>query len=87
MKRQYRISPQRNDQQLTEAEIARFRDPKRLLFNYENAVRRPKRPIYKDPKTFIGLVLIVLLAMLLSEIGHQQGEHPKSGKGQPEQLP
>ncbi len=66
MKRQYRITPE-GPQQPTEAEIARYRDPKRLIYNYSKAVRRPKRPLYKDPKTFIMLVLIVLLAFMLAE--------------------
>jgi hypothetical protein len=66
MKRQYRISPQGPDTP-TDAEIARYRDPKRLLYNYDRAVRRPRRPLYRDPKAFIMLVLIVLLAIMLAE--------------------
>lgn len=68
MKRQYRISPQGRGTPPTEAEIARYRDPKRLLFNYQKAVRRPDRPLYKDPKAFITLLLIVLLAWFVSEV-------------------
>jgi len=66
MKRQYRITPE--GQPLpTDAEIARYRDPKRLIYNYTKAVQRPKRPLYRDPKAFIFLLLIVLLAYLISE--------------------
>lgn len=66
MKRQYRITPE-GPQQPTDAEIARYRDPKRLIYNYTKAVERPKRPLYKDPKAFIFLLFIVLLAYLISE--------------------
>lgn len=66
MKRQYRIPPQGPDNP-TDAEIARYRDPKRLIYNYTKAVQRPRRPLYKDPKAFIMLVLIVLLAIMLAD--------------------
>lgn len=74
MKRQYRISPQGRGAPPTEAEIARYRDPKRLLFNYQKAVRRPQRPLYKDPKAFITLLLIVLLAWFISEVADRRAD-------------
>ncbi len=80
MKRQYRISPQGRGTPPTEVEIARYRDPKRLLFNYQKAVRRPQRPLYKDPKAFIALLLIVLLAWFLSEASDR---HPKTTAPEP----
>ena len=49
MKRRYHISPEGRPRP-TEKEIERLNDPKRLLYNYDKAVRRPKVPIYKDPK-------------------------------------
>ncbi|MCB9165311.1 MAG: hypothetical protein H6592_12940 [Flavobacteriales bacterium] len=66
MKRRYRITPE-GGQQPTDAEIARYRDPKRLLYNYTRAVQRPQKPLYRDPKAFLILLLIVLLAYLISE--------------------
>jgi len=66
MKRRYRITPE-GRQQPTDAEIARYRDPKRLLYNYTRAVQRPQKPLYRDPKAFLFLLLIVLLAYLISE--------------------
>ena len=66
MKRQYRITPE-GPQQPTEAEIARYRDPHRLIYNYTRAVRRPRKPLYRDPKAFLLLLFIVLIAYLISE--------------------
>ncbi|MBX2973018.1 MAG: hypothetical protein KF797_07940 [Flavobacteriales bacterium] len=83
MKRQYRITPE-GPPRLTDAEIARYRDPKRLIYNYTKAVQRPKRPLYKDPKAFIFLLLIVLLAYLISEGRLQPDPTPRSA---PEQEP
>ena len=80
MKRQYRITPE-GPLQPTEAEIARYRDPKRLIYNYTKAVQRPKRPLYKDPKAFI-LLLLIVLAYLISE-GHLNSD--KKATPTPEQ--
>ncbi|MCB0767523.1 MAG: hypothetical protein KDB95_10000 [Flavobacteriales bacterium] len=66
MKRRYRITPE-GHRQPTDSEIARYRDPKRLLYNYSRAVQRPQKPLYRDPKAFLILLLIVLLAYLISE--------------------
>jgi len=72
MKRQYRISPKGSGPSPTDAEIARYRDPKRLIYNYQKAVTRSKRPLYRDPKAFIILILIVLLALFLAEVSERQ---------------
>ncbi len=77
MKRRYRITPEGQGQQPTDAELARYRDPKRLIYNYTNAVQRPKRPLYRDPKAFLFLVLIVLFAIYISErLEHRKQDLP-----------
>jgi hypothetical protein len=76
MKRQYRIAPPGHVQPSDE-EIARFRDARRLVHAYEKAVRRPQRPLYRDPKAFFVLLVIVLLAWLFS------GDHRRAGQRGP----
>jgi hypothetical protein len=76
MKRQYRITPPGHAQPSDE-EIARFRDARRLVHAYEKAVRRPRRPLYRDPKAFLVLLVVVLLAWLLS------GDHRQAGQRDP----
>lgn len=76
MKRQYRIAPGGRTAEPTDKEIAGYRDPKRLLYNYEKAVRRSRKPLYKDPKSFLTLLLIVLLAILLAELSDRKGTAP-----------
>jgi hypothetical protein len=75
MKRQYRITPE-GPQQPTEAEIARYRDPQRLIYNYTRAVRRPRKPLYRDPKAFLLLLFIVLIAYLIGEERQRQAAPP-----------
>lgn len=67
MKRRYHIAPKKNSTP-TDAELARYQDPNRLVQNYHRAVRRPRVPLYRDPKAFLALLLIVLLAILLTEV-------------------
>ncbi|MCU0319103.1 MAG: hypothetical protein MUE88_03385 [Flavobacteriales bacterium] len=83
MKRHYRITPP-GQQAPTDAELARYRDPKRLVHAYEKAVRRPQRPIYRDPKAFLALLLIVLLAWLLSG-QHERRDTPPAEPSGPQQ--
>ncbi len=69
MKPRYRISKEGRGGEPTDAELSRYRDGGRLLYNYQQAARMlHKRPLYKDPKAFIALVLIVLLALFISEV-------------------
>ena len=86
MKRRYHISPEGRPRP-TEKEIERLKDPKRLLYNYDKAVRRPKVPIYKDPKAFITLLLIVLLAWFIAESTGPRKEEPASPVTTEELLP
>ncbi|HOZ41263.1 MAG: hypothetical protein IPO05_04540 [Flavobacteriales bacterium] len=66
MKQHYRITPQGRGPEPSDAEIARLADGKRLLYDYQRATRRPSQPIYRDPKAFLLLLLIVLIAWLVS---------------------
>ena len=69
MRTRYRISPEGRPAEPTDEELARFRDTKRLQYNYHRAARSlHRRPLYRDPKAFMALLLIVLLAWFLSEV-------------------
>lgn len=88
MKHRYRITPKGSGPEPTDAEILRYRDKGRLLYNYQRARDLlHRRPIYRDPKAFFALLLIVLLAWLLSE-GLLEGPRPdRGGRPVPEQPP
>jgi len=68
MKQRYHISKE-GRKELTDAEIAQYRDPKKLLYNYQKAkLLLHKKPLYKDPKSFLVLILIVALAIFIAEV-------------------
>ncbi len=76
MNRRYRISPD-GRAPLSDTEVARHADADRLLYNYHKAVKPLyKRPLYKDPRTFIALVILVLLAILVGEVIEDQAPPP-----------
>jgi hypothetical protein len=75
MKRTYRIRP--SDRKPTDEEIARYRDPARLQANYNKALRMlHRKPLYKDPRAFIAVVIIVLLAWFISTAVGEEGKAP-----------
>jgi len=68
MKHRYHISKE-GRKEPSDAEIAKYRDPKKLLYNYQRATNLlHKKPLYKDPKSFIVLILIVALAIFIAEV-------------------
>lgn len=86
MNQRYRISPEGRPPEPTDAEIAKYRDPKRLLYNYQRATRLlHRRPLYKDPKAFLALLLILLVVWLIAEA--QEKERAKTPPPQEQQVP
>lgn len=75
MKRHYRISPAGRPEGPTDAEIAGYRDPKRLLYNYQKASQLlHRKPLYRDPRAFFALLLIVALAWFLADVVEKPSE-------------
>jgi hypothetical protein len=74
MSRRYRISPQ-GPPPLTDADIAKHKDARRLIYNYHRATRPLyKRPLYKDKRAFFALLMIVLLAIFIAEVVEKENE-------------
>jgi hypothetical protein len=69
MSPRYRITPEGRPPEPSDAELARYRNSERLIFNYQRALRSVHRkPLYKDPKAFLAILLIVLLALFITEV-------------------
>lgn len=77
MKRTYRISPEGIGKEPTDTELLRYKNSGKLLYNYQRASSLlHKRPLYKDPKAFMALVLIVLMAWFISEVVDKEKPAP-----------
>lgn len=76
MKQRYRISPEGRRERLSEADMARYRDGARLLHNYQKAAGlMHRKPLYKDPRAFVALLIIVLLAIFIADVV-EKDHHP-----------
>jgi len=47
-------------------QMQKYKDFSRLKANYDQTSKRPKKPLYKNKKFFLGLLIIVIIAYLLS---------------------
>ncbi|MBK7945255.1 MAG: hypothetical protein IPJ85_08100 [Flavobacteriales bacterium] len=73
MKPRYRISPNGAGREPNDAELLRYRDSGKLHYNYQRARDlMHRKPLYREPKAFLVLMLIVLLAWLISEGVHER---------------
>ncbi len=63
-KHQFKIT----DKEVADEIIARNKNFKKLKANYEEALKPLyKKPLYKNPKTFVVILIICLLAYIISE--------------------
>lgn len=77
MKHHYRISPKGQGPEPTDQELLRYRDSGKLIYNYQRAASAiHRKPIYRDPKAFLALLLIVLLAWFISEVVDKRADEP-----------
>lgn len=52
----------------SDADMARYADFGKLVYNYQRMTKPLyKRPLYKDPKALVVLLIVLLLAYLISE--------------------
>jgi len=60
----------KDKKELTSNQINKYKDFKNLHANYDRLTKYEKqKPLYKDPKAFMALFLILLVAYLLYEFG------------------
>lgn len=65
--RKFRLK-NKEKKELTDEDIAQYRDFENVVTNYNKAIDAVhKKPLYKQPKAFIIIVVIVLIAYVISE--------------------
>ncbi len=62
--REFKENKDKNTELPSDSVINKYKDFSRLHANYDKVTKRPKKPIYKDPKLFILLLLILLLCIV-----------------------
>lgn len=63
--RKFRINTNPTENEPSKDQLKRYRDFSTLAHNYQNLTKRPKKPLYKDPKMFLFIMLLGLIALLL----------------------
>lgn len=64
MRKFQRISKEKS-QEPTEKQLSRYKDFASLSHQYERIAKRPKKPLYKDPKLFLLLLIIALMFLIV----------------------
>ncbi len=63
--RKFTLNKEAKKKEPTKEQINRYKDFSRLSHDYERIVKRPKKPLYKDPKLFLYLFLLGLILYLM----------------------
>jgi hypothetical protein len=66
--RKYRINNEKKSTAPTDEQIKRHKDFSRLSHDYELLTKRPRKPLYKDPKKFVYVIIAgIILYFLFSK--------------------
>lgn len=63
--RKFRRITNEKSHEPTKEQLVRYKDFASLSHKYERLAKRPKRPLYKDPKLFLLLLIIGLMFLLV----------------------
>lgn len=79
--KKYKLNNEKKPIIPSDSTIAKHKDFGRLFHEYENITKRPKKPLYKNPKFFLFLIIVGLLAYIIFE---EINESEKSNIGNQE---
>ncbi|PHR34187.1 MAG: hypothetical protein COA38_04445 [Fluviicola sp.] len=63
--RKFTVNKDKKELNPTDAQIKRHKDFSRLHHDYEKVTKRGKKPLYRDPKMFLLLLIVGLILLLL----------------------
>ncbi|MDG1781881.1 MAG: hypothetical protein P8H59_13060 [Flavobacteriales bacterium] len=67
------------DNNVEKKDPSKYKDFGKLVTNYESTLNRlHKKPLYKDPKAFLFLVMIILVAYLVFEAAEEDRQNDVS---------
>lgn len=71
------------DNNIEKKDPSKYKDFGKLVTNYESTLNRlHKKPLYKDPKAFLFLVMIILVAFLVFEAAEEDLKNDVSPENQ-----
>jgi hypothetical protein len=63
--RKFKINTSKSNLEPTQEQILRYKNFNALSQNHKKISKRPKKALYRDPKMFLFIILIGLIALLL----------------------
>ncbi len=63
--RKFKLNTESKPQEPTREQLARYKDFASVSHQYDRIAKRPKKPLYKDPKLFLLLLIIGIVFLLL----------------------
>jgi len=63
--RKFRLNTNAKSQEPTKEQIVRYKDFTGISHRYDRITKRPKKPLYKDPKLLLFLLIIGLIFLLI----------------------
>lgn len=71
--KKYKIKP-KSGEELSDKEISKYKDFGGMMTNYNDHKTKMHQPLYKNPKFFLALLLILLVIYLLAETSRKDKE-------------
>lgn len=63
----------KDKENISKEDLSKYKDFSRFKANYEEVTKnRHKVPLYKNPKMFLALVIVVLIVYLLTKTDHKE---------------
>lgn len=63
--RKFKVNTNARPKEPTKEQIVRYKDFTTLSHQYERIAKRPKKPLYRDPKLFLLLLVLGIVMLLL----------------------
>lgn len=85
--REYKIESDLPADELRDEDILKYKDFGTLTTNYQQVLKRVhKKPLYKDPKAFLALVLLIIIVYLIVESEEAVDPAPEDTPAPTEQV-
>lgn len=63
--RKFKVNNNAKPKEPTREQMVRYKDFATISHQYERLAKRPKKPLYRDPKLFLLLLIIGIVILLL----------------------
>lgn len=70
--RKYKVNRDQPVKLPSKEAIEKYKDFSRLTHEYDNVVKRPKVPLYKDKRMFFIILFVALMALLLAQASKEE---------------